>query len=193
METTEFSGDPTEGNDQPAADFGFFVPVTESTTAVDEPEPEPEVAQPLDQAAPDQEYATPDEPTVGLLAPEEPEPTGLSAELPMSLTIAAEEAATVDVETLAEPDAGSPYESFYSEQPATQDSETLESVETSTEAPAEVDPDFLVAMGQEPGTDAVVEESNYGLADSEAEETSYSRVSTEPALAATTSSWSTCC
>ena len=38
-----------------------------------------------------------------LLAPAAPEPTELTAGLPMSLTIAAEEAATVDVDAIEEP------------------------------------------------------------------------------------------
>ena len=88
METSGFSG---ATPDQPVDDVSTD---TDAASDVFTPAPAPSF-----------------DPGSALLAPEEPETAGSSG-LPMSLTIAADEAATVDL-PVAEPSRGSTYESFY--------------------------------------------------------------------------------
>jgi twitching motility protein PilT len=208
VETSEFSGASAADEPQPAADFGFFTPVAdipaeaeaEPTPAWQTPPNDQPVEQPtemvtelapsaLDGPAFAPEYGDPvstddfgvSDGGSALLAPETPEPASMAAGLPMSLTIAAEEAATVDVDAIEEPTV-SPYESFHSEQPAAAPEAEVAAVDD-----AGVDPDYLAATAPTYESDlagayATEDPTGMELQDSEAEETAYSRVSTEPTL-----------
>ncbi len=191
METTEFSGAP-QGDDsrpdegQAGADMGFFSPAATATASVPEAE-----GQPAEQPEPVAEYqAEPAEPASSgfdptsydsgsLLAPEEAA-SPASASLPMSLTIAAEEAATVDVESEPEPNQSFDYQAFHDQQAAPEGTEEAS-------APEMVD-EFAAAAEQAPAapeyaTEYVEPEPMVELADTEANEEAYSRVTTEPSLA----------
>ncbi len=122
METTNFSGPPQGDDDASDAgrgeDLNFFAPAPAPTTVAEpaaEPAPEPEyraeAEAPVEfQPEPVSEQSAEPAPTFdpgaldapSLLAPEEVVPDAGSG-LPMSLAIAAEEAATVDVESAPEP------------------------------------------------------------------------------------------
>ncbi len=187
METTEFSGAP-QGDDSrpdgtsPGADMGFFAPAPNPTTTVDT---DPEPVAPLEETAadaplPPTEQAPPSfDPTSfdagSLLAPEETVPD-TTAGLPMSLTIAAEEAATVDVDTDPEPPQSFDYQAFHDGE------DNLDA--GAGEAEAVLAPEVV----QEPEVEyaqeyAAAPEPMVELAETEAEETAYTRVSTEPSLA----------
>jgi len=189
VETTEFSGAP-QGDDSrpdapaPGSDMGFFTPAPNPSAAVETVE---EPAPPQDEA----EVATQDsfqdavpsfDPTSfdsgSLLAPEEAVPEASSG-LPMSLTIAAEEAATVDFESEPEP-ASFDYQAFHDDQGSAQEAQP-EAVENS------VGTEELAPAPTAPGPEYVQEyaapEAMVELAETEAEETAYARVSTEPSLA----------
>jgi len=184
VETSQFSGapeEPTPAAEPGGADFGFFAPVPEAP-AGEETEAETLGA---DSLPADSLPATAD----SLLAPAVAEPAESAAALPMSLAIAAEEAATVDVETLQEPTV-SPYETFHAEQPAPEPTEPVGD-EVAAELPLEeaVQPTTVEPATEEPADaefqasdEYTVEDPSMSLVDSEAEESAYSRVSTEPTL-----------
>ena len=178
METSGFSG---ATPDQPVDDVSTD---TDAASDVFTPAPAPSF-----------------DPGSALLAPQEPETAGSSA-LPMSLTIAAEEAATVDL-PVEEPSRGSTYESFYDPQEATAAPDVTEGEPASPDpmeqwraeaaldagapaAPADQGADELVTQPAPPADDvapeSVDEDGGVALADSEADEASYNRVSTEPVL-----------
>ncbi len=180
METTEFSGAP-QGDDSrpdapaPESDTGFFTPAPAPTTTA-EPEPVADVApeasqDPVSDSVPSFDPTSFD--AGSLLAPEESVPEASSG-LPMSLTIAAEEAATVDVETEPEP-ASFDYQAFHDDQGSVPEAQP-EPVDTSAgvEEPA-AEPEYVQEYA---APEPMVE-----LADTEADETAYTRVSTEPSLA----------
>jgi twitching motility protein PilT len=205
VETTEFSGAP-QGDDSrpdataPGAEMGFFAPAPTPTTAV---ATEPESVAPAEETAaesvvaPVEETAPSFDPTSfdptsfdpgSLLAPEEAVPD-TTAGLPMSLTIAAEEAATVDVDTAPEP-AAFDYQAFHDGESILDDG----AGDAGATAPAsDVGPDVLAATApevsyeSEPGSEYAQEfaapEQVLELAETEAEEAAYTRVSTEPSLA----------
>ena len=215
METSGFSGAPAGEDPQPPADFGFFAPPAETVDTVDEDvatvpdalsDAFPAIPETPSNGTPDGVTEQPSfDPTAfapqtsSLLEPEIVEPASAQSGLPMSLTIAAEEAATVDVDSIPEPSV-SPYESFHAEQP-----DAPEAVSTAadvlTEAPSDstpgslpdtqpdphtqaVDPDYLAATAATtvaPDADMAAD-VGVELADSEAGEDAYSRVSTEPTL-----------
>ena len=188
METTEFSGAP-QGDDSSAegsdagADFGFFSPAAAPGTEVEE-----QPAPPTGQADEQPESAGAFDPTSfdagSLLAPEEA-PTDATAGLPMSLAIAAEEAATVDVDSEPEPPKSFDYQAFHEEAPAQADSGGVGSASGSADAtpatpvePVQVEAPQAHAMPEPtPEPDAMVE-----LADAESTEGAYSRITTEPSL-----------
>ncbi len=191
METTEFSGAP-QGDDSrpdapaPGSDMEFFTPAPAPTTTAepaahpaDEAVTEP-AGDPAGDAVPSFEPTSFDPTSFdsgSLLAPEETVPEASSG-LPMSLTIAAEEAATVDVESDPEP-ATFDYQAFHDDQGKTpDDSETAGAgegaqVEELTEFRAP-EAEYV----QEYATPEPME-----LADTEVDESAYTRVSTEPSLA----------
>jgi twitching motility protein PilT len=106
-----------------------------------------------------------------LLAPEEPA-SELPSGLPMSLTIAAEEAATVDVDAEPEPQ-GFDYQAFHEQQPAEQ------SPAEPTAADGAATDDYS-PFGDLTGDQAP--EVGLELADAAADEPSYTRLTTEPTL-----------
>jgi len=198
VETSGFSGAPAGDEAQPPAELGFFVPVTDGADAADVTEEATVPAEATDvpvAVEPGAYEPFPAEPTfdptaythdgsASLLAPEAADFAVAQPGLPMSLTIAAEEAATVDVDTVQEPTV-SPYESFHSELPAVDTAEAVAEA-APVESAVEVGADYL---GPElaPTLPAVFEdqgapEVGMELADSEAGEDAYSRVSTEPSL-----------
>ncbi len=196
METSGFSGAPAGDEAQPPAELGFFAPVADETDAadvtdeatasvtVDVPAPlEPGTYEPF---PPDPTFDptayTPDG-SASLLAPEAAEFGGSQPGLPMSLTIAAEEAATVDVDAVQETTV-SPYESFHSELSALDTAEAP--VEAAPAPSVEAETEYMAA---EPAAtmpaetmDQVAPDVGMELADSEAGDDAYSRVSTEPSL-----------
>jgi len=174
VETSQFSGAPEEPAtpvEGTAADFGFFAPPVE-TAAVDEQHEADDTVEPPTQLDDAGLVDT-------LLAPALPESTEVNAGLPMSLAIAAEEAATVDVDTIAEPTV-SPYESFHAEEPgeSEQPSEDVEIVTADAE-PITTD---LGAAENVVSEEYALEDPSMELLDSEAGEDAYNRVSTEPTL-----------
>jgi twitching motility protein PilT len=140
------------------------------------------------------------DPGSALLAPEEPE-TSAQSGLPMSLTIAAEEAATADL-PVEEPSRGSTYESFYDPEDRTGPTEAADGGlsgpdpmeqwraeaaqgAVSTAEPMTPDPVADAATSTDfPTSDpgAPTDDGGVALADSEADEAAYNRVSTEPVL-----------
>ncbi|MEO8329520.1 MAG: PilT/PilU family type 4a pilus ATPase, partial [Candidatus Nanopelagicales bacterium] len=224
VETSGFSGAPAGEEPQPPADFGFFAPPEEPVegeaprelSALDipsteqiaeqalEPAVEPALApgvEPVLEQTFDPNAYTPE--TAALLDPQVVEPASVQNGLPMSLTIAAEEAATVDVDTLPEPTV-SPYESFHSEQPVPAPEAGAATNDVLTESaltdavPAELAPNGLadVSAGSldeaylgvtseaaaVPTAALEVADPGVELADSEAGDDAYARVSTEPTL-----------
>ncbi len=197
VETTEFSGAP-QGDDSrpdalaPDSDAGFFSPAPAPTT-IAEPDTEPIVEYASEAVV---EYATEAgqdssadsvpsfDPTSfnagSLLAPEEAVPDNAAA-LPMSLTIAAEEAATVDVEQDLEP-ASFDYEAFHEDQALA----TEQGVAAVDKPPSGADVGSSAAAEATtevaPAEAYAVPEQMVELADAESEEVAYSRASTEPSL-----------
>ena len=201
METTEFSG--PQGDDSRsdgadlAAEFGFFNPADPVEDAAETPEAEQQAPGLLEsgvvdtggaESLADEPFATTFDPGsfegASLLAPEEPNADSTAA-LPMSLAIAAEEAASVDVDE-PEPPQGFDYQAFH---------EQNGSQEPSGEADSGADQISTASSGQlaEPGQPAdsasYVPPQEYAapdqmveLADAEAEDGAYSRITTEPAL-----------
>jgi twitching motility protein PilT len=192
VETTEFSGAPGDDsrpNDgRSGADMGFFAPVPDPTGGEASPQEgvvdtilEPADASAAESAA--SEAAPAFDPTSfdagSLLAPEEPAAPATAA-LPMSLTIAAEEAATVDVDSVPEPPQSFDYQAFHDEQPTSAAEPPAAETETdfsTAEPAAPAMPDYAAEYAQ-PEVEAMVE-----LAETEASEEAYTRVSTEPSLA----------
>ena len=195
METTEFSGAPGDDSrpdeGQAGADVGFFAPAPTFAPAEpngqadSQPDPSSDATTHGAVASVDAEPAESapafDPTSFGsgsLLAPEES--TALaSSELPMSLTIAAEEAAAVDVEHDPEPPQGFDYEAFHNEQPAVE----AMPEEVTTEAPADYSAPEYGSAPPDYTTEPAVPEAMVELADTEATEEAYTRVSTEPSLA----------
>jgi twitching motility protein PilT len=203
VETTDFSGAPqgdepngSEPDRHGGSDLGFFAPAPapDALTATldaptdDTPQGDPEPpAQPVDEQAPPSFDPTSFD-AGSLLAPAESTNEAATG-LPMSLTIAAEEAATVDVDAEPEPPQSFDYQAFHDQEPA---ADPVEDASASTEAvePAEAaaDADFEPADDDyDPFADLPPVAGRAGaapveLADSEAGEGAYSRVTTEPTL-----------
>ena len=172
----------------PEPDGADAADVTEEATAppVDTDVPAPVEPGAYEPFAPDPTFdptAYGQDASSSLLAPEAAEFGGAEPGLPMSLTIAAEEAATVDVDTVQEPTV-SPYESFHSELGAVEAAEAV--TEQAPVESGEVDANYLAEQMAEtlPAAPEDLSTLDVGmeLADSEAGEDAYSRVSTEPTL-----------
>jgi twitching motility protein PilT len=204
VETTEFSG--PQGDDSqsdgadPAADFGFFNPVeaqreTDEAAQAEQPSPDLLHSGVVDTGGSEVTSPEPFNPASfdsgSLLAPEAP-PSDSTAGLPMSLAIAAEEAANVDVDAEPEPPQSFDYQAFHEQNgnpgsggeadlAADSPSDTDHALPTNAAQLADpapsVEPAPYVAP-QEYGSP----EQMVGLADAESEEGAYSRVTTEPAL-----------
>jgi twitching motility protein PilT len=193
VETTEFSGAPHSDEpggserDRPGgSDQGFFAPAPapDALTAT--------LETPADDATQTEPVAPAFDPTSfdagSLLAPVESTNEGSSG-LPMSLAIAAEEAATVDVDAEPEPPQSFDYQAFHEQEPA---AEPVEGVPASVDAaePAEAAADVEVPPTDDdydPFADLPPVAGRAGaapveLAESEAGEGAYSRVTTEPTL-----------
>ncbi|MCZ3387325.1 MAG: PilT/PilU family type 4a pilus ATPase, partial [Actinomycetia bacterium] len=193
METTEFSGAP-QGDDArpdgqaPAADMGFFTPAPTTETEPDQDASETLSADPAQDSVPSFDPTSYD--SGSLLAPEESVPEASSG-LPMSLTIAAEEAATVDVENEPQPPASFDYQAFYDDQSASQGAQpepadaSLAIEESQPAQPAQQSLPVQPAPMAEPeyAQEYSSAEPMLELADTEADEAAYTRVSTEPSLA----------
>jgi twitching motility protein PilT len=95
----------------------------------------------------------------------------------MSLAIAAEEAATVDVDAEPEPPQNFDYQAFHEQAPG-----DVADAEESDAAAAPADAATLVEPAYEAPQEYAAEEPTLELAETEAVESAYSRVSTEPTL-----------
>ena len=204
METTNFSG-PPQGDDASsdtarAEDLSFFAPApapsTVTETAAEEPaavEPAPEpltefaaepqldaeyLSEPVSEPVSEPAFDPGALDTGALLAPEEAV-TDVGSGLPMSLTIAAEEAATVDVESEPPPPSFD-YQAFMDQSAGAE--AAPEQVGTVSEAAPLDEFGFGDADPQPAAADHSTPEAMVELADSEAEEAAYSRVTTEPTL-----------
>jgi twitching motility protein PilT len=211
VETTEFSGAPQGDDSRPegadaAADFGFFSPNETSETPTSDvlTETQPEaVPEPAPESTPAPTPGGAFDPGAfdagSLLAPEE-SPTETASGLPMSLTIAAEEAATVDVDAEPEPPQSFDYQAFHEQTPeaVTQAEPEADAAEQQS-APADVSGVAeltevtgvaeLAEPAPAPDTTPYAMPQQYAppeqmveLADEEVGADAYSRVSTEPAL-----------
>ena len=192
METTGYSGvtpdgpsdDRTAGSDPGSSRFVSAPTFEPAPAPVAEPERDAVAPSPLDDplfgSAPFEPAR--DEPVVTLLAPE-PEGTAPAA-LPMSLAIAAEEAASAELPS--EPESrSSSFEAFY---------DASQSPEDNPWSSAATDPGAPTDTGVTDGpwsegspfaddtTDDTADEPTLSLAESEAQESAYNRVSTEPVL-----------
>jgi twitching motility protein PilT len=193
VETTEFSGAPQSdepNGSQPdgngGSDLGFFAPAPapEALTAtLDAPAddvPRPESVPPaFDPTSFD---------AGSLLAPAESTSEGTSG-LPMSLAIAAEEAATVDVDAEPEPPQSFDYQAFHEQEPAAEPVEDVPApvdAAEPTEAAADVElpptDDDYDPFADLPPVAGRAAAAPVELAESEAGEGAYSRVTTEPTL-----------
>lgn len=176
METTQFNGAP-QGDDSrpdepaPTPDMGFFTPAPADEVAAEDPPQDP-----VQDSVPSFDPTSFD--AGSLLAPEETVPEASSG-LPMSLAIAAEEASTVDVENEPEPPQSFDYQAFHDEQSSgaetqPEPAEASVGVEELPPAPP-AEPEYVQEYA---APEQVLE-----LAETEADEAAYTRVSTEPSLA----------
>ena len=199
METTEFSGAPQGDDSRPDAaaperTWGSSPrrrrprqPPSRAPSRRDRLEPEPrrraaaEAARtPLDDAVPSFDPTSFD--SGSLLAPEESVPDATSG-LPMSLTIAAEEAATVDVESEPEPPQSFDYQAFHDDQGSAPGGAARGSRDASvaTEDARSARPRAALSLSTLRSTQPPSRWSSWPT--TEAEEAAYTRVSTEPSLA----------
>ena len=206
METSGYSGPAPADAGEPSrspADFGFFAPATapdpveETTESASAPDAPSDVATQPDPAQPEPVEERPwvaSGPTPVLLAEPAEAPVTesmLGGSLPMSLAIAAEEAATVDLEAEAQAPARPDYEQFYDDSaqpepdtaPATDEMPAVSEPEPQSWSQPD---DVAGSVSADVATDVAADEgyvdASVGLMDSEADEDAYQRASTEPAL-----------